>query len=351
MTAMKTLRLAAVLLALPFAGCVDEMARFVDDARVTARIGVMADTEVEWITGTKKLEAAFWFYRQSKVDAVVIAGKVTKDGYKDQREVLDKVWKRVFGGTETRLIVTEGRHEVKGFAFAAVSAQPLGICEIPTFYGGAKRALTDELGYYPRDSKAICAGSMSGVRVQSGFADAEGLNRRLASVAQGLLVSVYADRVSARRLNFSTPSRNAPVAEDVAEPWEIGVEAERDPAPQFWDDTRVLVTVGQDRTNRIYTVKWPNVQKRFTGARARSYEVEVVDPERKKRAYLRKSVLSEGFHLHETRDVAGVRCVFLDHELARCGDSPRIVFAVTPIGFFGKHGRTVYSEPVPLPSR
>ena len=323
-------------------GCLSEMAELVDDARVTARIGVMAHTEVGWITETKVLEEALRFYRTCKVDAVVIAGGATKNGYRNQYEVLDTVWTRVFGGTDVRLVMTEGRHEVNGFHFAVSFARPLGTCDVLTFHGGEKRALTDELGYYPREANVIGAGSMHGVSVPAGFSDAKDLSRRLSDVAQGLLVSVYSGRVSVRRLDFGREAkRGAFRAEDVAVPWEVGEPLPREEAPQFWPDTRIAVACGRTTEGEAaYTVRWPNVLKRFTGARARHYEVEVADAAHPTMPFLRKSVLSNGFCFSEERDIGAVMCRIKVSELPPGMEGRSLVFRVTPVGMFGKHGKT-----------
>lgn len=360
-----TVLLSAVLGCL--SGCLglSDVSRIVDDARVRVRLGVLANTEVGWITETRLLEKAFLFYRQNKVDAVVITGHVTRFGYKNQYEVLDKVWKKVFGGTSVRLILQDGRYEVKGFPFAVSAAKPLGPCDVLTFHGEWKFALTDEICFYPRTSNRVCAGSMSGIDVQGGFERADEIAAKARGSAQGLLVSVYSGRTSIRRLDFTAAEpldaaraaelRKAKLvyAEDVADPWEIGPEPEAVPPPQFWDDARLIVLPGQGKDGLIYTVKWPSVLKRFTGARARSYEVTVAFADDLRRTFAMKSVLSDGFYRSEDRDVGGVQCVFTAAELTEWNGNgnPNLVFAVTPIGFFGKRGKPIVSDPVPQPRR
>lgn len=338
-----------ILLCLSTCGCVSEMAEMVDGARVQARIGVMANTEVEWITGTKTLEGALRFYKASKVDAVVITGKTTKDGYKAQFAVLDQVWKKVFGGTDVQLITRDGEYVVKGFDFAVSAAKPIGTRRLLTFHGGEKRALTDELCYYPREANVVCAGSMSGLDIPAGFVGGRSKSHRVDNVCQGLLVSVYSDHKVIRRLDFAP--RGGTVL-DVADPWKVGERLGVERAPEFWDDTRIQVLPGQVGENRVYTVKWPNVKKCFTGARARYYEVEAAYATRLNYPFMRKSVLSDGFYLPEDCDAAGVKCVFPVNDLPACDASDKmVVFGVTPIGTFGKRGKTFRSEPVPLPVR
>ena len=351
------------VLALGLSGCLAEMAQMVDDARASARIGVLADTQVGWITETAALEKAFAFYRQSKVDAVVIAGAVTRNGYKNQFEVLGKVWKKVFKNTPTRLIIEPGEHEVNGFAFAVAPDRPLGRCEKLTFYGGRRLALTDELCFFPRHSKAICAGSMSGIDLPSGFIGGN-VAKRAAEARQGLLVSVYPGKTVIRRLDFS---QEVPLdrdlawqvrrgklvyAEDVAEPWTIGEDgtAPLPPeVPEFWADARLKVITGHDKAEAIYTVKWPSVLARFTGARARWYEIEAAFADNPQAVFKRFSILSDGFCLSEERDVAGAQHVFRASDMPAYSEAhPKVVFSVTPIGCLGKRGKTLASEPIPL---
>ena len=363
--------LAAVTLA---GGCANDVARLVDDARVRTRIGVMANTDVGWITETAALERALRFYRQCDVRAVVIAGSVTRNGYRNQFEVLDQVWRKVFGGTDVRLILEDGRHEVDGFAFGVSSNRPSARCDVLTFYGEGRRTLTDELCYYPRERNAICAGSMHGVKVQRGFEGWEeelpnGKTRpgpqavRALKAAQGLLVSVYADAVRIRRLDFTFAAPagvrkgrgskldGVAYAEDVAEPWEVGAPADLEQTPQFWGDTRIQLRRGTDRKGPILTVLWPSVQRRFTGARARSYEVSVAFADDPHQPFQTKSVLTDGFFLAEERDGSGGRCVFREPDLPEASDRHQaVVFSVTPIGAFGRRGKTFSSEALPLSS-
>lgn len=356
-------RLSAILLAVFAGGCLCEMSQMVDDARVVARIGVLADPEVGWITETAALETAFAFYRQSKVDAVVIAGAVTKNGYRDQFEVLGKIWSKVFKGTATRLIVEPGEYEVNGFAFAVAPDRPPRRCGRLTFYGGRKLALTDELCFFPRHTPAICAGSMSGIDLPSGFAGTDAA-KRAAQARQGLLVSAYSDRAVIRRLDFTQKvpldrdlawkvrKENLAYAEDVSDPWEIAADgtAPLPPeVPEFWADTQLKLAIGCIGAETAYTLKWPCVLARFTGARARWYEVEVAFADNPKVPFKRLNVLSDGFCLAEERDMAGAKCVFKASDMPSYSEAhPTVVFSVTPIGCFGKRGKTLSTSPVPL---
>ena len=355
--------LASLLLL--FAGCVSDVMQIADDMRVRTRIGVLADTEVGKGTDLAMLEKAFVFYRQQKVDAVVLTGAITQDGNSAQFGTLNQVWAKVFEDSAAKLIVDEGRHEVKGFAFATSAKRPMKACEVLTFYGNRKLPLTDELCFCPRDSKVICAGSMHGVNLPEGIKD-EALLAKTSRAAQGLLVSDYGDRTVIRRLDFTqglpldrdlawkVKKEKLVYAEDVADPWEIGatglVGEDLAVVPEFPDDASIRVLPGHSKGGEaICTVQWPPVLKRFCGARARWCEVGVAFADLPKQQIRRRTVLSSDFHLSEERDLQGVTTVFKVSELPRSdGSHQQIVFQVTPIGAFGKSGRTVTSGAIPL---
>lgn len=323
-------------------GCVglgDAIAGAVDDVRTVARLGVMANTEVGWITEATVLRKAFAYYRQSKVDAVVIAGKATKNGYDNQADVLRQVWESVFGtdGTPPRLIAEPGEYEVNGFKFAVSGLKPFGACDVITFHGGGKAALTDELGHYPTDAKSVYAGSMSGVIPPDGFEvlGKDGKGGTVEKTAQGLLVSAYSGRTVVRRLDFTQKT-----PEEVADPWILGAERKEAKVPEFWPDTTIQVIAGYSGAKRVYTVKWPKVLKRFTGARAFSYEV-AAEPAEGGKPYAVRKVLSPAYHLSEDRD-GGALSVQFGEAVFPKGAAVR--FAVTPCDSLCRAGKTFRSD-------
>ena len=365
---MNAARQIFILLAsslLLFAGCVSDVMQIADDMRVKTRIGVLADAEIGKGTDLAMLEKAFVFYRQQKVDAVVLTGAITQNGNSAQFGTLNQIWAKVFGDSSAKLIVDEGRHEVKGFVFATSVTRPMKACEVLTFYGNRKLPLTDELCFCPRDSKVICAGSMHGVNLPEGIKD-EALRVKASKAAQGLLVSDYGDRTVIRRLDFTqkepldedlawkVKKEKLAYAEDVADPWEVGttgsVEEDLSVVPEFPEDASIRVLPGHTKKGEaICTVQWPPVLKRFCGARARWYKVGVAFADQPKQQILCRTVLSPSFHLSEDRDLQGLTTVFKVSELPRSDAAHQaIIFQVTPIGAFGKPGRTVTSGPVPL---
>lgn len=347
-------------------GCAGGISRMIDESRVFARIGVMADTDICPKGRKWPLEKALRFYRQSEVDAVVIVGRVFQEESAASAAILDDLWNKVFGDLDTKLIMAEGEAEVNGFRFGVSAHRPAEKCDVLTFYGGRRLALTDELCFHPRDANAICAGSMHGVEVPQEM-KRDPVGKKAREAAQGLLVSAYPDRTVVRRLDFTQSFPVNPdeawrvkrsrlfYAEDVADPWIIGPDEKGEDftkAPEFWPDTRIQVLTGYMGAGKICTVKWPSVLKRGTGARARWYEVEVAFADDRKTRIRRKSVLSGGFFLSEDRDLNGAKAVFKESELPSADEKhSEIVFAVTPVGMFGKRGKTFFSEPLPLPRR
>ena len=345
------------------AGCrLKDVKKLMD--RPLARLGVMAHTEVAWKTSTSYLEKAFRFYRQEGVDAVVIAGGATKDGYKNQFEVLAALWVKVFGPTTTtRLILEEGRQEVEGFPFVVSFAPPVGKSDVLTFHGGAKQALTDDLRFYDPAYRAVYAGSMGGTIVPAGYVCNGRLSDGKMSLGciQGLLVSVYPDTLSLRRLDFTqVPPKDADVekneiyAEDVAPELTIDRHAptrrEASKAPEFWADTVLQVLPGYLGASRIYTVRWPNVQRRFTGARAFCYEVSAhllkAGETKPSPPFRRQNVLSNCYWLSERCDAEQVTCVFPQESFQVAADlGASVVVSVVPVGSFGDRGKPVYSAP------
>ena len=135
--------------------------------------------------------------------------------------------------------------EVNGFSFYASYAKKAHPGFL-TFYGDGKRALTDEMCFYPRSSGTVCAGSLNGVivtrrwravghPVPPKFPEAD----QTVPAAQGLLVTVYLDAVEIARLDFLPK-----VAEPVAAPWRVErnaaptASASEKTAPQFPADVR-----------------------------------------------------------------------------------------------------------------
>ena len=375
--AVRFIRAAAALVAaLAASGCAD-FAELVDDARAVARIGVVAHPEVEWPKSTERLQKALAYFRRRRVDAVVILGELTKDGYMNQYRVLAQAWDKVFrdpvkgvdphpprricvlGGRERvsfvesygdalegTLFADGGEFDVGGFRFRAFCGRrPSSPPEadgrvVPVFFSDGKPALTDELCFYPRVSAAVRAGSLSGVAPRQGYEPVQAAG----SASQGLVVTAYGDEAVVERIDFVH-------AERVAPDWRIPLrradvrKAPPDAAPQFWADTRLKLTRGQSGQGPVYKLEWPPVLAKYTGVRAGSYEVEalLVREDGRTAAIKRAYVLSPSFHLSEERDTAPVFCNFYASEFA---EGSRVRFAVTPVSALGARGRPLVSEDV-----
>lgn len=340
-------------------GCeIEDVARFVDDRRSVARLGVIAHTEVPYGPDPKWLERTFLYYRQEGVDAVVIAGGVTKTGLESQFEIVRRMWSRIFAGTGARLITEEGRAEVNGFPFRVSARTPFEKSDVIVFHAGGKFALTDELMFYDRTYRSVCAGSMNGVKIQKGY-EYHGAESKddLVPARQGLLVGVYSGKVVIRRLDFM---HTEPVekglrprgiyVEDVADALELGLDGSspkvKSAAPEFWPDTVVRAIPGFLGAQKLLTVKWPHLLKKYVGVRAHSYEVCAYlvesDGSRSPVPFVRKRVFSNGFMLAESRDTDPVACLLPVAD----AKGARVVVSVTPVGYYGDLGKPVFTPPI-----
>lgn len=344
-------------------GCeIEDVEKFVDDRRVDARIGFLAHPELSSATQVGGLRKAFEWFRTIGVDAVVVTGKVTRDGSRTQADILEDVWRRTFGGTKTRLIRQDGPAEVNGFKFVVSSAAPLKRAGDFVFHAGGKHALTDDFRFCDRAYRAIYVGSMSGIVLQDGFVfNGKLCSKTVAPGQQGLLVSVYSDSVVIRRLDFAQKGpveaqrrfRNpGPYVEDLAEAFVLPRDGDwpklAEGKPAFWSDTRVRVTKGYAGSNEVLTVSWPNLLKRFVGVRATSYEVGAHfkrEGGKISAPFQRFYVLPDGFMCSEDRDLNPVEFVFSRKQLSVGDLKEKIVVSIAPISTSGVVGDPVHSEP------
>ena len=352
-------------------GCMDiaDISSAIDNVRSVARIGVIGHTEIEWPNSTARFQKALSFYRSCNVDAIVVIGELTKDGYMNQYRVLSQAWDTVFKnpvtgidqnpprrifvlgerekatykaefGTEFNgdVSVDGGLFNVNGFAFRVASSKPVDHDSIITFHADEKMALTDELCWYPRTRPCINVGSLSGVDVKAGF---DQVSNAVKS-AQGLLVTVYSREISVARIDFND---NEPVAED----WRISrdgcaLSAAEQRAPEFWTDTELRVFhMNEPGKPSAFKVVWPPVLAKHTGVRAHSYEVvalmEVGEGAREV-TVKRRYVLTPNFYRAEKHDSGPVSCFFDKRELP---ETSRVRFKVTPISCYGERGRSLES--------
>lgn len=354
-------------LALSFvlSGCFDvgEIAKFVDDSRLDAKIGVLGNLEVEWAKDAKGLRRALEYFQREQVDAVVLLGNLTKNGYLGQYRELATLWKKTMAPS-VRLIAVRGHdeeeelrpgcgkelealgsfagpaggdYEVEGFRFHCSYAKNYRRTGLLSFYSKGCYALTDELCVTPRASRSVNVGSMSHLDVPKYYCNMP--DEILAS--QGLLVKVYASTVEIERLDFSTPDKKsrprkqAVYVEPVAEPWVYARNAEKElakeapgHAPNFAPGVALQLVRGDDGNHRGMLVRFPPVLARQGGVRAFSYEVKLDNPQKTV-----KNVLSYAFYLPESRETDGVFCTFAESELAGAH-----TVTVVPIASTGERG-------------
>lgn len=362
-------KLVVAILASLAAGCMEfsDITSAIGESRAIAKIGVVAHPELSWPASASRFKRALQFFRSRKVDAIVVLGDLTNDGYLNQYRVLAQAWDDVFrnpakgidpapprrilvlGDRDRKnfrpefadafggdLSLEGGEFEVNGFRFRATAARPAP-GDTPAFFADGKPALTDELCWFPRTRIELNAGSLSGVVPKLGFEPVKGA----ASASQGLLVVAHAAELTVSRIDFGDD-------ELVASDWIIPLTAKGaagnidERAPKFWADTSLRVVPGEVLGKGLsYKVEWPPVLAKHTGVRAHSYEVDVLlptaDGEREavvKRIY----VLSPNFCRAESRDTVPISCRFQADGLPP-GAVPR--FRVTPISSFGVRGRSI----------
>lgn len=375
---MRGCRSVAVALALlALAGCetiYEETVRAIDVARTVAKVGVLANLELEWAKSAGSFEKALRYFRQEGVDAVLIVGDPTKDGASDQYRVFEATVRKVypeFGSEDSPIrlfVATNGceRFELNGFAFAARESRPREAQRELTFYSAGKVPLTDDYDVYPRSRRVIAAGSMRGVRLPGNCEEPKPRKRQAKSAAesaaQGLLVQAYADEVVVNRLDF-TPAmavgkkhakKDFIYAESVAPPLVYPRTApaaptdELPPTPRFWDDFSLRVIRGVDAAGaRLYTLRWPVLTQANAGVRATSYEV-VAALERpagsgKRVRFLRKTLVSPAFFRSETREGGPMEVTFTAADLhVREGEAAEdeVLLGLTPIGTAATRGET-----------
>jgi hypothetical protein len=169
---------------------------------------------------------------------------------------------------------------------------------------------------------------------------------------QGMIMEVYDQRILFRRHEFLYDEDLGvwDVPLDVTKrPYSFEYRTLHEPAPQFPEDAKVLVSepfTGKDRSGAIQeqvTVSLPVAVSRGDAPRAFDYEVQIEEAGIDVfLGVLTKRVFSEGYFLGEKKDSEKpVRCVFSVEELP-VGKPYR--FAVRPLNAFGRKGEPIYSQ-------
>ena len=176
---------------------------------------------------------------------------------------------------------------------------------------------------------------------------------------EGMLVSVYGDRIVIERRDFVYdgklgPDWIIPLPAANAKPFDFKVRAANAVAPQFPAGAKVTVAGpvdGKDRKGRTVkqlTVTFPAAL--HGGGQTRAYDYEVVAETEEcdvKRVVRTKRVYSPAYFLSSEREPATVNCVFSLAELnTRKGSyfSPTVRFAVRAVETFGKASAPLVSR-------
>ena len=376
MTRRELIRNAGVLWAVSaVSGCAG-LASGIRGVRTRAKIGVLANLEIEWPKSTVMLKKALGAFRDAGVDAVVLLGNLTRSGAPNQYEVLADAWRAAFKGSQPPpcvlvlgeqdlerwqpgyadylkpigTVVEQGGHviDVRGFRFGASIRKRTGRWNDPValaFYAQPKLVLTDALCFSDPTSRAVCAGSMSDVAMGEIYA---GVAKSL-KVAQGLLVTVLGDEIEVARLDFTQPTQ---AWERVAGDWTVPADPTAEVvvpvsvAPQFRPNAEATVVAGfrplkKPLMEEIYTVRWPVVRGGEDGARAFAYELRVVSAEKHPLAEP-ILVLSPAFHLAPRHESPSMSYAVPIASLPK----GKVRFAITPVSSDGKRGSAIYTEAV-----
>ena len=122
------------------------------------RVGVVSDVHVGKRSAVP-LRAALEYFRDRKVDAVLIAGDLSTRGQIEELRLLAKIWLEVFpddrlpdGSPVERLFVT-GNHDVDGHCFKALTdRKPLAKAEAESFYFHREKFWRELFGRNTRQS-------------------------------------------------------------------------------------------------------------------------------------------------------------------------------------------------------
>lgn len=348
-------RLVWLLFVVLISGClnlVEDVRLGVRDLRTQAKVGVLANLEIEWDASAQPFRRALAYFAQENVDAVILIGTLTRTGHPRQMDVLQKAWRESFRGRElpTLLLVPDEPQTltVKGFTFGASYKKKYGAWAgetqpILAFHSGMKPALTDDVCFLSPASRTICAGSMHGLFVPAIFENPP----PTAHVAQGLLVTILGESIEVKRLDFTQKTPH-----EVAAPWIVPLDpatpvaaSQTDLAPRFPKGAVLDVIPGyipvkgsRLETERALTLRWPAALSRFGGSRAAYYELAVENHP------FRKYFLSSHFYDAEDRDREPLRVTL---PLAALGETDEVVrLTVTAYAASGKKGEIIYATPL-----
>jgi len=204
------------------------------------------------------------------------------------------------------------------------------------FCGRSHAPLTDESAFWHGDFSCVNAGSFSHTLMRDNGKDV------WAYVRHGLVVSVYDSSVVFERIDFDRELSKAQFHEGIyveklGKDWAVALPAKpsarpETPAPQFWDDTRLMVFPSE----QVVSVRFPPVLAKHTGIRAYGYEVRWA----KGGEGGERLACSPASCQSEDCETKPVVCNFPRAELPK----GTVRFEVTPLDAFGKRGRPISAE-------
>lgn len=108
------------------AGCeIEDVARLVDEARCDLRVGILSDVHITDPNSCGMLRKALKFFATRRVDAVIVAGDLTDNGYIGQLRSFGQTWSEVFrndcdsSGKHVEKIFVTGNHDWIGWTYTA----------------------------------------------------------------------------------------------------------------------------------------------------------------------------------------------------------------------------------------
>ena len=235
--------------------------------------------------------------------------------------------------------------------------------------GHTHQTITDERAIWQGPFTAVESASLryagnrpglenSGPKRNAEFRQMGLLGREQPPSRQGLLVTVYDDRIVFARREFVTdgalgPDWVVPLKANVR-PYGYKVRADAEPAPAFAEDAKVSISEeyeGKNRggaTCRQVKVTFPAALPSAKGrSRALSYEVRVLQTmgDLVRFPCLARRVLSKGVNRPEALEPKEVELVLNAGEIQH---ECKLEFEVTALGCFGRRSKPIISEPTKL---
>jgi len=397
-------------------GCIEiyeDAGYWIDKSRCNVRVGILSELHLASSHPDMTFVKALRYFAEREVDAVVIAGGVTRNGSLAQRRGVKAAWDKVFPNGRVKLIVVTGEdegekvyedlsgatfspsfvREVKGYTFIGANWEdatgvdvlalkplltqvgrekpffyvqnvvPYGTCcpdkgRVDVFDSGkisymlskfpnavaicgrSHTPLTDESAFWRGDFTCLNAGTFSCAMLRGQDAMFREMKQ---GVRHGLVMSVYDASIVFERIDFGREAKDrrgsGVYVEKLGADWVLPLPAKPSPrpataAPQFWDDTRLMVFPSAD----VVSVRFPPVLAKHTGVRAQAYEVLAKTADGGEISSW--TTTSPGFCSSEENETKPVTVNFSREGLPK----GKVRFEVTPMDAFGRRGRSIFGE-------